>query len=207
MHTTNVSRDDALKLLMEYNKDPFHIVHALTVEGVMRYFAHDLGYGDEADFWAMAGLLHDVDYGTYPEEHLQHAERLLKSIGAEDDLIHAVLSHGYGICYDVEPIHEMEKVLFASDELTGLIWAGVLVRPSRSVQDMEAKSVKKKFKDKHFAAGCNRDIIRTGVERLGWELATLQEKTLEAMKACEEHTLSEVARLGVPYNIKQQGLH
>lgn len=200
MHT-NVSRDDALALLMKYNKDPFHMVHGLTVEATMRYFAESLGYGDEADFWAMAGLLHDVDYGSYPEEHLQHARDILSEVDAEEALIHAVESHGYGICFDVEPVHEMEKVLFAADELTGLIWAGVLVRPSRSVQDMEVKSIKKKFKDKHFAAGVNRDIIRTGVERLGWEQGRLFEDTLAAMKAGEPFILAEIERLGVDYHL------
>lgn len=201
MPHTNVQREDALALLMKYNKDPFHIVHALSVEATMRYFAEALGYGDDADFWAMAGLLHDVDYGSYPEEHLQHARRILEEIGAEDELIHAVESHGYEICSEVEPQHEMEKVLYAADELTGLIWAGVLVRPSRSVQDMEVKSIKKKFKDKHFAAGVNRDIVRRGVERLGWEQGRLFEDTLQAMKAGEPFILSEIERLGVEYTL------
>lgn len=198
---TQIKREDALKLLMKYNKDPFHIVHALSVEGVMRFFAEDLGYSDEADFWAMVGLLHDVDYGTYADEHLAHVDKVLAEIDAEPELVRAIQSHGYGICSDVEPELEMEKVLFATDELTGLIWANVLVRPSRSVQDMTLKSVKKKFKDKHFAAGCNREIIRTGVERLGWELGTLQEKTLEAMKENEAFVLEEIERLGVDYKL------
>lgn len=201
MLKTNVSREDALALLMEYNKDPFHIVHGLTVEGVMRYFADDMGYADEADFWAMAGLLHDVDYGTYPSEHLQHSRELMEKIGAEDELIHAVESHGYGICSDVEPEHDMEKILFAADELTGLIWAGVLVRPSRSTKDMEVKSIKKKFKDKHFAAGCNREIIKTGIERLGWEQGILFEKTLTAMQTYEDFILSEIKRLNINYQL------
>ncbi|MDU1029496.1 MAG: HD domain-containing protein [Clostridiales bacterium] len=201
---TNIQRNDAIALLKEYNPDPFHMVHALTMEGIMAYMADKLGYGAEKDFWAMVGLLHDVDFGTYPEEHLQHARRLLETIDAEEELIHAVLSHGYGICSDVEPTHEMEKVLFAMDELSGLIWAGVLVRPSGSLQDMEVKSVKKKFKDKHFAAGCNRDIIRRGAEQLGWEMADLQQQTLEAMKADEARLRQEVAKWAPDYPLPLQ---
>lgn len=201
---TNIQRNDAIALLKEYNPDPFHMVHALTMEGIMAYMADKLGYGAEKDFWAMVGLLHDVDFGTYPEEHLQHARRLLETIDAEEELIHAVLSHGYGICSDVEPTHEMEKVLFAMDELSGLIWAGVLVRPSGSLQDMEVKSVKKKFKDKHFAAGCNRDIIRRGAEQLGWEMADLQQQTLEAMKADEACLWQEVAKWAPDYPLPLQ---
>lgn len=201
---TNIQRNDAIALLKEYNPDPFHMVHALTMEGIMAYMADKLGYGAEKDFWAMVGLLHDVDFGTYPEEHLQHARRLLETIDAEEKLIHAVLSHGYGICSDVAPTHEMEKVLFAMDELSGLIWAGVLVRPSGSLQDMEVKSVKKKFKDKHFAAGCNRDIIRRGAEQLGWEMADLQQQTLEAMKADEARLRQEVAKWVPDYPLPLQ---
>ena len=201
---TNIQRNDAIALLKEYNPDPFHMVHALTMEGIMAYMADKLGYGAEKDFWAMVGLLHDVDFGTYPEEHLQHARRLLETIDAEEELIHAVLSHGYGICSDVEPTHEMEKVLFAMDELSGLIWAGVLVRPSGSLQDMEVKSVKKKFKDKHFAAGCNRDIIRRGAEQLGWEMADLQQQTLEAMKVDEARLRQEVAKWAPDYPLPLQ---
>ena len=201
---TNIQRNDAIALLKEYNPDPFHMVHALTMEGIMAYMADKLGYGAEKDFWAMVGLLHDVDFGTYPEEHLQHARRLLETIDAEEELIHAVLSHGYGICSDVAPTHEMEKVLFAMDELSGLIWAGVLVRPSGSLQDMEVKSVKKKFKDKHFAAGCNRDIIRCGAEQLGWEMADLQQQTLEAMKADEARLRQKVAKWAPDYPLPVQ---
>ena len=201
---TNIQRNDSIALLKEYNPDPFHMVHALTMEGIMAYMADKLGYGAEKDFWAMVGLLHDVDFGTYPEEHLQHARRLLETIDAEEELIHAVLSHGYGICSDVEPTHEMEKVLFAMDELSGLIWAGVLVRPSGSLQDMEVKSVKKKFKDKHFAAGCNRDIIRRGAEQLGWEMADLQQQTLEAMKADEARLRQEAAKWAPDYPLPLQ---
>ena len=180
-----LSREDALALLTKYNKEPFHIRHALTVEAVMRWYADSLGYGDEADFWAQVGLLHDIDFELYPEEHCQKAPELLSAGGVGDAMIHAVCSHGYGICSDVEPIHEMEKVLFAADELTGLIGAAALMRPSKSCTDMELSSLKKKFKDKKFAAGCDREVIRAGAERLGWELDTLLDRTLSAMRDCE----------------------
>lgn len=183
---TKVTREEALALLKKYNQEPFHMIHALTVESVMRWYARELGYGDEADFWGMAGLLHDVDFEKYPEEHCIQAPNLLKEIGAEDELIHAVCSHGYGITVDVEPVHEMEKVLFAADELTGLIGAAARMRPSKSVMDMEVSSLKKKFKDKKFAAGCSRDIIRTGAERLGWDLDQLFERTILAMREFEK---------------------
>lgn len=179
------SRETALNLLRKYNQEPFHIQHALTVEGVMRWYANELGYDDDADFWATVGLLHDIDFEKWPEEHCQKAPELLREIDASDELIHAVCSHGYGLCSNVEPTEEMEKVLFAVDELTGLIGAAALMRPSKSVMDMEVKSVKKKFKDKKFAAGCSRDIIRTGAERLDWELNDLFEKTILAMRSCE----------------------
>lgn len=185
-----VSRETALNLLHKYNQEPFHIQHALTVEGVMRWFANELGYGDDADFWATVGLLHDIDFEKWPDEHCQKAPELLREINATDELIHAICSHGYGICSNVEPTEEMEKVLFAADELTGLIGAAALMRPSKSVMDMEVKSVKKKFKDKKFAAGCSRDIIRTGAERLGWELNDLFEKTIMAMRSCEADIVS-----------------
>ena len=190
-----ISRDAALAALKKYNKEPFHIQHALTVEGVMRWFAQDLGHGDEADFWATVGLLHDIDFEQWPELHCVKAPELLQEAGCGEELIHAVCSHGYGICCDVEPVEEMEKVLFAADELTGLIGAAALMRPSKSVQDMELKSIKKKFKDRKFAAGCSRDVIITGVERLGWELDTLMEKTLEAMRSCEAQIAEEMAKL------------
>lgn len=183
---TKVTREEALALLKKYNQELFHMIHALTVESVMRWYARELGYGDEADFWGMAGLLHDVDFEKYPEEHCIQAPNLLKEIGAEDELIHAVCSHGYGITVDVEPVHEMEKLLFAADELTGLIGAAARMRPSKSVMDMEVSSLKKKFKDKKFAAGCSRDIIRTGAERLGWDLDVLFEKTILAMREFEK---------------------
>jgi predicted hydrolase (HD superfamily) len=187
-----ISREDAFVLLNEHNKDPFHIRHALTVEGVMRWFAAEMGSGDDADFWANAGLLHDVDFEMYPDEHCVKAPELLAEIGASDELIHAVCSHGYGLAGDVEPVHIMEKVMFAVDELTGLIGAAALIRPSKSVQDMELKSLKKKFKDKKFAAGCSRDVISKGAEMLGWTLDELMEKTLEAMRACEESVAEQM---------------
>lgn len=182
---TGISRENAVKLLKKYNGEPFHIQHAFTVEAVMKWYAQNLGYGDEADFWAMAGLLHDIDFEKYPSEHCLKAPELLKEGGCSEELIHAVCSHGYGICCEVKPEHEMEKVLFASDELTGLIGAAALMRPSKSCADMELKSLKKKFKDKKFAAGCSRDIIRDGAQALGWELDKLLADTLEAMKASE----------------------
>ena len=181
---TKVTREQALALLKKYNQEPFHIQHALTVVAVMRWYAKELGYGDE-DFWGLCGLLHDVDYEKYPEEHCRKAPELLAEIDAEDALVHAVCSHGYGICSDMKPGHEMEKVLFAADELTGLIGAAARMRPSKSCTDMELSSLKKKFKDKRFAAGCSRDIIRTGAEQLGWELDRLLDMTLSAMKATE----------------------
>ncbi len=181
-----VSREKAMELLKKYNKDEFHLRHAYTVEGVMRWYANELGYGDEADFWATVGLLHDVGFENWPEEHCSKAPELLKEIEAPDELIHAVCSHGYGLCSDVEPVLQMEKVLFAADELTGLIGAAALMRPSKSCKDMELSSLKKKFKDKKFAAGCSRDVIAKGAEMLGWELSDLLEKTIFAMRACED---------------------
>ena len=182
-----MNRAEAFELLKKHNKEEFHIKHGETVEGVMRYFAQELGYGDEVEFWGMVGLLHDIDFEEYPEQHCVKAVELLKDAGAEDRLINAVVSHGWGLTgTDVEPTHEMEKVLYAADELTGLIGAAALMRPSKSVQDMELKSIKKKFKDKKFAAGCDRDVIRRGAEMLGWELDDLMTRTLEAMKTCCE---------------------
>lgn len=186
---SNLTREEAYALLRKYNKESFHIQHALTVEGVLRWYANELGYGEEGEYWGITGLLHDIDFELYPDEHCKKAPELLKDGGVGEDMIYSICSHGYGICSDVEPKHEMEKVLFAADELTGLIWSAALMRPSKSVMDMEVKSLKKKFKDKRFAAGCSRDVIRTGAERLGWELDTLFEKTIEAMRACE----SEIA--------------
>ena len=185
-HTCKISREEAQALLEKYNKDEFHLRHAMTVEKVMRFFAEQLGYGDEADYWAMVGLLHDIDFELYPEEHCKKAPELLREAGVGEDMIYSICSHGYGICSDEEPVHEMEKVLYAVDELTGLVWSAALMRPSRSTKDMEVKSLKKKFKDKRFAAGCSRDVIVQGAERLGWELDDLFEKTIAAMRSCED---------------------
>lgn len=181
-----INRADALALLKKYNTEPFHLQHAYTVEGVMRWFAQQLGYGEDAEFWATVGLLHDIDYELYPDQHCQKAPEMLREGGCSEEFIHAVCSHGYGICSEVEPEHEMEKVLFACDELTGLIGAAARMRPSKSCKDMELSSLKKKYKDKKFAAGCSRDIIGQGAERLGWELDRLLGDTLEAMKSCED---------------------
>ncbi len=183
--TSTLDRQQALELLKKYNKEPFHILHGLTVEGVMRWYARELGYGEDEEFWGQVGLLHDIDFELYPEQHCKEAPRLLGEAGVGEDMIHAVCSHGYGLCSDVEPEHEMEKVLFAADELTGLIWATAKMRPSKSVMDMEVSSLKKKFKDKRFAAGCSRDVIVTGAQRLGWSLEELMEKTIQAMRSCE----------------------
>ena len=188
-------REAALALLKKYNSEPFHIQHALTVEGTMRWYAGELGYGEDTGFWATVGLLHDVDFEKWPEEHCKKAPELLSEIGCSDEFIHAVCSHGYGICVDVEPVHEMEKVLFAADELTGLIGAAARMRPSKSCQDMEVSSLKKKFKDKKFAAGCSRDVIKDGADRLGWTLEELMEKTILAMRSCEDSVNEAVAAL------------
>ena len=174
---SKLNREEALALLQQYNKESFHIRHALTVEGVMRWFASNLGFEDDADYWGTVGLLHDIDFELYPDEHCQKAPELLEKGGADADMIHSVCCHGYGICSDIAPEHLMEKVLFATDELSGLIGAAALMRPSKSVQDMELKSLKKKFKDKGFAAGCSRDIIRQSAEMLGWELDELLQKS------------------------------
>ena len=179
------TKEQAWELLTQYNKGEFHLKHANTVADVMRWYAEKLGYGDEADFWATVGLLHDIDFELYPEEHCKKAPELLNAGGVGDDMIYSICSHGYGICVDIRPEHPMEKILFACDELTGLIGACALVRPSQSIQDMELKSLKKKFKDKHFAAGCSRDVIRQGADLLGWTLDDLMTRTLEAMKPDE----------------------
>ena len=188
----NISRADALDLLKKYNKDPFHLQHAYTVEAVMKWFAKELGFQEQEEYWGIVGLLHDIDFELYPAEHCLKAPQLLREGGVPEDIIHAVVSHGYGITIecgvtlDVEPVHEMEKVLFATDELTGLIWAAALMRPSKSTKDMELKSLKKKYKSKGFAAGCSREVIERGAEQLGWELDKLLTMTLEAMRTCED---------------------
>lgn len=192
---TGMTREEAIALLKKYNQESFHLLHALTVEGVMRWYAKELGYGEEEEFWAMAGLLHDIDFEKYPDQHCQKAPELLKEANASEALIHAVCSHGYGLCSDVKPEHLMEKVLFAADELTGLIGAAAKMRPSKSCCDMEVSSLKKKFKDKRFAAGCSRDVIREGAEMLGWDLNELFEKTILAMRSCEESVNNELAAL------------
>ena len=184
-----ITREDAFELLKKYNKDDFHIHHGVTLECVMGYMAKKHGYTEDTDFWSRCGLLHDIDFEMWPDEHCKKAPELLKEAGIEDDMIHAIVSHGYGICSDIEPEHEMEKILFAVDELTGLIGAAALMRPSKTTKDMELKSLKKKFKDKKFAAGCDRDTIKRGAEQLGCELDTLLAEALEAMQACEDEIL------------------
>ena len=194
-----ITREDALALLKKYNKDPFHMQHALTVEAVMRWYAKELGYGDAEEYWGIVGLLHDIDFELYPEEHCLKAPELLREGGVGEDIIHAVVSHGYGITVgcgvtlDVAPEHEMEKVLFAADELTGLIGAAALMRPSKSTKDMELKSLKKKYKSKGFAAGCSREVIERGAGQLGWDLEKLLTMTLQAMAAMEDTIQAEVA--------------
>lgn len=179
------TREEAWELLTRYNQDAFHLQHAETVEGIMRYFARKLGYEQKEDFWGIAGLLHDLDFEKYPEEHCVKSQEIMREEGIDESLIHATASHGYGLVVDVKPEKEMEKVLFAVDELSGLIWAAALVRPSKSVQDLELKSVKKKFKDKRFAAGCSRDVIEKGAEMLGWSLDDLISETILAMRSLE----------------------
>ena len=195
MLTSSITRQQAYELLTKYNHEPFHIQHALTVEGVMRWYANELGHGDEADFWAIVGLLHDIDFELYPEQHCIKAPELLREGGVSEEMIHAIVSHGYGLCVDVKPELEMERVLFAADELTGLIGAAARMRPSKSVSDMELSSLKKQFKDKKFAAGCSRDVIRNGAEMLGWELDTLLERTIQAMRVDEAAIAAAVANL------------
>ena len=192
---TNITEKQAVELLLKYNKDSFHLQHAVTVQSVMKWYAGQLGYGDEAENWGLVGLLHDIDFEKYPEEHCIKAPELLAEIGASDELIHAVCSHGFEITVDIKPEHEMEKVLFAADELTGLIGAAALMRPSKSVSDMELKSLKKKFKDKRFAAGCSRDIIAKGAEMLGWDLDKLLDMTLCAMRDKENEIAENFSKL------------
>ena len=191
-----IEREAALNLLKKYNKDSFHLRHALTVEHMMRWYAAEEGYKDEQDFWGLVGLLHDVDFGQWPEEHCRKAPELLREIEAPDNMVRAICAHGYGMFEGLpKPEHRMEKVLFAADELTGLIYAATLMRPSKSAGDMELKSLKKKFKDKAFAAGCSRDIIASGAELLDWPLDTLLEKTLKAMQAGEDEIEAEYAKI------------
>ena len=192
---TNITEKQAVELLLKYNKDSFHLQHAITVQSVMKWYAGQLGYGDEAENWGLVGLLHDIDFEKYPEEHCIKAPELLAEIGASDELIHAVCSHGFVLTVDIKPEHEMEKVLFAADELTGLIGAAALMRPSKSVSDMELKSLKKKFKDKKFAAGCSRDIIAKGAEMLGWDLDKLLDMTLCAMRDKENEIAENFSKL------------
>ena len=190
-----LTREQAMGLLRKYNTEPFHIQHALTVEGVMRWFAQE--NGEDPDFWGLCGLLHDVDFEKWPEQHCRKAPELLAEVNASPEMVHAICSHGYGICCDVEPTAQMEKILFAADELTGLIGAAARMRPSKSVMDMELSSLKKKFKDKKFAAGCSRDVIRIGAERLGWSLDELMEKTILAMRACEASVAKEMEEMAI----------
>ena len=193
-----ITRDEAFTLLKKYNKDPFHIQHALTVEAVMKWYANELGYGEDAEYWGIVGLLHDIDFELYPEEHCLKAPEMLREAGVGEDVIHSVVSHGYGITVgcgatiDVAPEQEMEKVLFAADELTGLIWAAALMRPSKSTKDMELKSLKKKYKSKGFAAGCSREVIERGAQQLGWELEKLLTMTLLAMAASDDTIIAEL---------------
>ena len=195
----HISREDAAALLKKYNKDPFHIQHAFTMEAAMQWYAKELGYENDAEYWGIVGLLHDIDFELYPEEHCLKAPELLKEGGVGDDIIHAVCSHGYGITVgcgktiDVKPEHEMEKVLYAVDELTGLIGAAALMRPSKSTKDMELKSLKKKYKSKGFAAGCSREVIERGADQLGWELEKLLTMTLQAMADCEDEINAKMA--------------
>lgn len=192
---TSFNKEQGLLLLRKYNKEPFHIFHALTVEGVMRWYAEELGYKEDVDFWGMTGLLHDIDFEEFPEEHCLKAPELLREGGASEELIHAVVSHGYGHRVEVAPEHEMEKVLFATDELTGLIGAAARMRPSKSVKDMELSSLKKKFKDKKFAAGCSRDVIEKGAVQLGWDLEQLMSRTILAMRSCEDSVNAQMESL------------
>ena len=192
---SNITREEAFELLKKYNSERFHIQLGLTVEGVMKWYANDLGYGEDAEFWGIVGLLHDIDFEQYPDQHCIKAPELLREAGAGEDMIYAICSHGYNLTVDVKPEHEMEKVLYAADELTGLIGAAALMRPSKSVTDMEVKSLKKKYKDKKFAAGCSREVIEKGAEMLGWELTVLWEKTIEAMRSCEADIAAEMEKI------------
>ncbi len=195
MRTSRLTREEALALLRKYNEEPFHILHALTVEHVMRWYARKLGYADEEEYWGITGLLHDIDFEQYPEQHCKKAPDLLKAGGVGEDMIYSVCSHGYGICVDLEPKHEMEKVLFAADELTGLIGAVAKMLPTKSAKGMKVSSLSKKFKNKKFAAGCSREVIADGAERLGWDLERLFADTIEAMADCEDAVNAEMTVL------------
>lgn len=190
-----MTREEAWQLLTTYNKEPFHLRHAITVEHVMGWFARELGYGEEAEYWSLVGLLHDLDFERWPEEHCKKSQELMRQAGVEESMIRSTASHGWGLCVDIRPEHEMEKVLYATDELTGLIGAAALMRPSKSVSDMELKSLKKKFKDKKFAAGCSRDVIASGAELLGWDLDELLDRTLKAMQSEEQAIEAEAGVL------------
>ena len=188
-----MERKEALELLRKYNKEPFHILHGLTVEGTMRYFAKQ--YGEDEEYWGLIGLLHDVDFEMYPEEHCTKCIEILRENNIPDEMIYSIRSHAYGSCSDAKPEKQMEKILFAIDELTGLIGAAIKMRPSKSTKDLEVSSLKKKFKDKKFAAGCSRDVIMQGAENLGWELDELFEKTILAMRECEDIVNQEMSEL------------
>lgn len=177
-----MTREEAWDLLREYNEDEFHLEHAQIVGQTMKYFANKLGYAEEAELWEIVGLLHDLDFERFSEEHCIKEQEIMRERGIDERIIHATASHGYGITVDIEPEHEMEKVLYAVDELTGLIGAVAIMRPSKSVQDLELKSVKKKYKNKNFAAGCSREVIERGANMLGWELDELIEQTIEALR-------------------------
>lgn len=181
-----MTREEAWELLTEYNQDEFHLLHAKTVENTMRYFARELGFADEEDFWGIVGLLHDLDFEKYPEEHCIKSQEIMKERGIDEKIIYATASHGYAITVDIKPEHEMEKILYAVDELTGLIGAVVLMRPSKSVQDLRLKSVKKKYKSKNFAAGCSREVIERGADMLGWTLEDLIQRTIDALKTFQD---------------------
>lgn len=174
--------EQAYEMLKQYNEGEFHLQHGRIVGDVMRWYAQKLGYGDEADFWQAVGILHDLDFERWPEQHCVKSQELMQELGLDERIIHGTACHGYGLCVDIKPEHQMEKVLFAADELTGLIGAAAAMRPSKSVSDMELKSLKKKFKDKRFAAGCSREVIAQGAEMLGWELDRLLQDTMDAMK-------------------------
>jgi predicted hydrolase (HD superfamily) len=182
------SREEAWELLTEFNKEEFHLKHARIVEAVMKHFAKELGYEDEIEFWGIVGLLHDLDFGMYPEEHCKKSQEIMRERGLDERLIRATASHGYGICVDIKPEHEMEKLLYAVDELTGLIGAVAIMRPSKSTMDLELSSVKKKFKTPKFAAGCSREVIRNGAEMLAWDLDDLIERTILALREVERTT-------------------